>query len=76
MGSGRAVRPARVDRRNLDRGRRRCAARPAAFPWSMDLDLIVVDYLQLVQGSRRGRGPEKQDHGDQRDLPIPEGPGW
>ena len=24
------------------------------------MDLIVVDYLQLVQGSRRGRGPENR----------------
>jgi replicative DNA helicase len=37
------------------------------------LGLIVIDYLQLMSGSRR---PEREPgHGNLRDLPLPQGPG-
>ena len=38
------------------------------------VDLIMVDYLQLVQGRSRG-GPANRGAGDHRDLPGPEGAG-
>ena len=36
------------------------------------LDLLVVDYLQLIQGQSRYRGGEKPGAGNKRNIPLPQ----
>ena len=56
----------------------KCGARPVGSLWSTALDLLIVDYLQLIQG--RGRGDNRVQEiseisrsikGMARDLRIP-----